>query len=97
MTQEPIVGQEWLKSLKPLSEEQKQKNREEAAWIKERQQRCRAMEAEYMRELQENSEKEKREKRFNFNQLPQVLCKQSVTAQHYVMLCPTKKVQSDRD
>ena len=95
MTQEPLVGQEWLKSLKPLSEEQKQKNREEAAWIKERQQRCRAMEAEYMRELQENSEK--REKRFNFNQRPQVLCKQSVTAQHYVMLCPTKKVQSDRD
>ena len=61
MTQEPLVGQEWLKSLKPLSEEQKQKNREEAAWIKERQQRCRAMEAKYMRELQENSEKEKRD------------------------------------
>ena len=61
MTQEPLVGQEWLKSLKPLSEEQKQKNREEAAWIKERQQRCRAMEAEYMREFQENSEKEKRD------------------------------------
>ena len=61
MTQEPLLGQEWLKSLKPLSEEQKQKNREEAAWIKERQQRCRAMEAEYMRELQENSEKEKRD------------------------------------
>ena len=37
------------------------KNGEEAAWIKERQQRCRAMEAEYMRELQENSEKEKRD------------------------------------
>ena len=61
MTQEPLLGQEWLKSLKPLSEEQKQKNREEAAWIKERQQRCRAMEAEHMRELQENSEKEKRD------------------------------------
>ena len=42
---------------------QKQKNREETAWIKERQHKCRAMEAEYMRELQENSEKEKREKR----------------------------------
>ena len=63
MTQEPLVGQEWLKSLKPLSEEQKSENEKEAAWIKERQQRCRAMEAEYMRELQENSEKEKREKR----------------------------------
>ena len=81
MTQEPLVGQEWLKSLKPLSEEQKQKNREEAAWIKERQQRCRAMEAEYMRELQENSEKEKR---------LQSTTTGSLQAKHH-------KVQSDRD
>ena len=37
MTQEPLLGQEWLKSLKPLSEEQKQKNREERiALLKER-------------------------------------------------------------
>ena len=43
--------------------EQKSENEKEAAWIKERQHKCRAMEAEYMRELQENSEKEKREKR----------------------------------
>ena len=67
------INQPFVTFFTSLSEEQMQKNREEATWIQDRQQRCRAMEAEYMRELQENSEKEKREKRFNFNQRPQIL------------------------
>ena len=49
MANKPLVGQEWLNSLKPLSEEQKQKNKEEALEIQEWQQKCRTMEAEYMK------------------------------------------------
>lgn len=55
--------------------EQKSENEKEAAWIKERQHKCRAMEAEYMRELQENSEKEKREIINNASKLKKSLAK----------------------
>ena len=55
MANKPLAGQEWLNSLKPLSEEQKQKNKEEALEIQDWQQKCRMQEAKEMKELQEKN------------------------------------------